>query len=70
MIDLHSHTNASDGEQPPEELIDAALKKGIAVLAITDHDSVSSLSPAAAYAAGKDIEIIPGIEISCDDPLP
>lgn len=43
MIDLHSHTKASDGEKTLEELIDLAISKNISTLAITDHDTVDGL---------------------------
>ncbi|MCK4669946.1 MAG: PHP domain-containing protein [Nanoarchaeota archaeon] len=64
-IDLHSHTNASDGEFSAEELVDIAVRSGLKAIAITDHDSVNSCEKAVEYAKDKDIEIIPGIEISC-----
>ena len=44
IIDLHSHTTASDGEFKPKELIDKAIQKKISVLAITDHDTIDSLA--------------------------
>ncbi|HLC60511.1 MAG TPA: PHP domain-containing protein [Candidatus Nanoarchaeia archaeon] len=69
MIDLQSHTTASDGELSPEELIELAIKKKLSAIAITDHDSVGSLRKAIEYSKGKNIEIIPGVELSCDDPL-
>lgn len=66
MIDLHMHTNASDGKLPPQELIDLALKKGLDAIAVTDHDTISSIVPALEYAKGKSLEVIPGIEINCN----
>ena len=41
MIDLHTHTNFSDGTDTPTELVNKALASGITTLAITDHDSIS-----------------------------
>lgn len=64
MIDLHSHTKASDGERTPEELIDLAISKNISTLAITDHDTVDGLEIAENYAKNKNIQIIPGVELS------
>ncbi|MCK4589167.1 MAG: PHP domain-containing protein [Nanoarchaeota archaeon] len=64
-IDLHTHTNASDGELPPEKLIDLAIQSGLKVIAITDHDTINSCQKAIEYSKNKDIEVIPGIEISC-----
>lgn len=64
MIDLHSHTKASDGEKSPEELIDLAISKNITTLAITDHDTIDSLEAAERYAATKEnFLFIPGIEM-------
>lgn len=63
MIDLHTHTKASDGEKTSEELIDIAISKNIEALAITDHDTVDGLSSAEKYAQNKDILFIPGIEL-------
>lgn len=63
MIDLHAHTTASDGELTPSELIDLAIKTDITTLAITDHDNINGLEEACEYAKGKNINLIPGIEI-------
>lgn len=63
MIDLHTHSTASDGEFSPTELIDLAIKKNIEALAITDHDTIDGLDEAQKYAQGKEILFIPGIEI-------
>ncbi|MFP2913740.1 PHP domain-containing protein, partial [Pyxidicoccus sp. 3LFB2] len=41
MIDLHSHTTASDGQYPPAELLSRAAAAGVTVLAVTDHDTVA-----------------------------
>lgn len=68
-IDLQNHTVSSDGESTPEELVDLAVEKGLSAIAITDHDSVASLKKAIEYSRGRNIEVIPGIELSCDDPL-
>ncbi|MCG9682572.1 PHP domain-containing protein [Vibrio sp. Isolate23] len=65
-IDLHSHTTASDGRLPANELIDRALGFNIDVLAITDHDTVDGLEQAHQYVEANQlpIKIINGIEIS------
>lgn len=62
MIDLHTHTTESDGENSPEELIDLAISKGITALAITDHDTADGLQAASNYAKAKKIIFIPGVE--------
>lgn len=68
-IDLHCHTIASDGELSAEEIVDLAVKKGLKAIAITDHDSLASIKKAIERSKGKSIEVISGIELSCDDPL-
>jgi len=69
-IDLHTHTNFSDGSLSPNELINLAIEKGINVLGITDHDEVGSLMHALEYAVDLPIEIIPGVELSIEYNLP
>ncbi len=69
MIDLQSHTVASDGDLTPEELVKLAIKKKLSAIAITDHDSIASLKRAIEYSKNKGIEVVPGIELSCDDSL-
>lgn len=63
MIDLHSHTDHSDGTSSPAELVEMARAVGLSALAITDHDTVSGYDEAAPSARG--LELIPGIEITC-----
>ncbi len=67
MIDLHMHTNASDGKLSPKQLIDLSLKNGLKAIAITDHDTISGITSGLEYAKGKRLEVIPGIEINCDE---
>jgi len=64
VYDLHSHTTASDGVLTPEELIIRAKHRGINVLAITDHDTISGLEAAQRSALSQDITVINGIEMS------
>ncbi|WP_225413018.1 PHP domain-containing protein [Stigmatella hybrida] len=64
MIDLHSHTTASDGQHSPEELLTMAAAAGVTVLAVTDHDTVAGLAAAKAAAATRGVELVPGIELS------
>ena len=65
-IDLHSHTTASDGRLPPEELIDRALSFNLDVLAITDHDTLDGLGVAHQYIEENKLplKLINGIEFS------
>lgn len=65
FVDLHVHSNASDGTFTPTEVVTIAVEKGLAAIALTDHDTIDGLSEAQAAAAGLPIEIIPGIELSC-----
>ena len=65
-VDLHVHSNRSDGSETPSALVDMALEKGLAAFALTDHDTTDGLADALAYAADKDIEVIPGIEFSTE----
>jgi len=66
-VDLHSHTTASDGTLSPAELVREAARRGVRVLAVTDHDSTEGLAEAFAEAARQPpLQIVPGIEINCD----
>jgi predicted metal-dependent phosphoesterase TrpH len=63
MIDLHTHSTASDGTLTPAALVDLAAEKKLTAIALTDHDTVAGVPEAVAHGAGKGIEIIPGVEI-------
>ena len=64
-IDLHVHTNASDGKLAPAELVALAASRGVSLLAIADHDTVSGITPALAAARQHHgLQIIPAIELS------
>lgn len=63
-VDLHTHSNISDGTYSPELLVQAALEKGIHTLALTDHDSMDGLVLAEKVAKNQPIQIISGVEIS------
>jgi predicted metal-dependent phosphoesterase TrpH len=65
--DLHSHTTASDGQLTPRELVREAARRGVRVLAVTDHDSTDGLAEAMDEAERhRPLAIVPGIEINCD----
>ncbi len=66
LIDLHTHTTASDGIYSPIDLVEHAIEVGCRILAIADHDTVGGLDEALAYASGKNIVLIPAIEFSID----
>jgi predicted metal-dependent phosphoesterase TrpH len=68
-VDLHSHTTASDGTLTPRQLVREAARRGVRVLAVTDHDSTDGLAEATAEAAlHPPLTIVPGLEINCDAP--
>jgi len=64
VIDLHSHTTASDGRCTPAELVALASAAGVTVLAVTDHDTVAGGDAAAEACAASGIEFVSGIEIT------
>lgn len=74
IVDLHVHSNKSDGSFSPRELVDYALLKGLSAFALTDHDTTEGLDEAIGYAKElaessnheKEIEVIPGIEFSTE----
>lgn len=67
-IDLHTHSTYSDGTFSVKELIDRAHEKGLAAIALTDHDTVDGVDEAIEYAASKypDLEVVPGVELSTE----
>ncbi len=69
LADLHLHTTASDGRLAPRQLVDLAARRGLRVIAITDHDNTDGLEEAFQTATSyPDLTIIPGIELSTDIP--
>ncbi|MDR0388884.1 MAG: PHP domain-containing protein [Spirochaetaceae bacterium] len=62
MIDLHTHSSASDGSLSPKDLVEAAKNQGLSALALTDHDTIAGLQAAAERARELDIRFIPGVE--------
>jgi hypothetical protein len=65
-IDLHTHTTASDGSLTPSQLVRYAKKKGLTVIAVTDHDTVDGNAEAVAEGERQAITVVPGVEISVD----
>lgn len=68
-IDLHVHSNVSDGTLTPSELVDEAIKNNLSAFALTDHDTTKGVSEALEAAKkatlkGTPIEVVPGVEIS------
>ena len=71
IVDLHVHSNRSDGSMTPSELVDLAVEKGLSSFALTDNDTVNGIPEAlerAKYWAEKGVhlEVIPGIEFSTE----
>lgn len=66
-FDLHLHSFYSDGQYSPEEIIDLAIKRELAGISITDHDTTLAIDQAIEYrnSIAGDLKIIPGIEFSC-----
>ena len=64
MIDLHSHTNESDGSCSPEQLVAEAHRAGVTILGITDHDTFKGYDQALPAAAEAGLEVVCGIELS------
>jgi predicted metal-dependent phosphoesterase TrpH len=71
LIDLHTHTNASDGTDSPSQLIDKAINKRIDVLALTDHDTIRGWAEASSallnHPSNSSMQLVLGSEISCQD---
>ncbi|WP_160684111.1 PHP domain-containing protein [Clostridium sp. C2-6-12] len=63
-IDLHTHTNISDGASTPKKLIEDAALENIKAIALTDHDNIAGIKEAAKYAKENNIDFLSGIEIS------
>jgi predicted metal-dependent phosphoesterase TrpH len=63
-IDLHTHSTCSDGLLTPAALLALAARRGLAAIALTDHDTVAGLDEAFAHGTANGVEVITGIEIS------
>ena len=64
-IDLHTHSNVSDGTDTPAELVVAAHEAGLDVVALTDHDTFDGLDRAVAAGREHGVEVVRGLELSC-----
>ncbi len=69
-VDLHLHTNHSDGSLSPQELVYLLKSLNVSTFAITDHDTISAIPTAMLHAKKADMILIPGVELSIDYPLP
>lgn len=69
IVDLHTHSTASDGQYTPTELVELAKKRGIEVLALTDHDNIAGVDEAIEAGKQLGVQVIRGVELSADDHL-
>lgn len=67
-FDLHTHSTASDGILPPREVVALAAERGLAGIALTDHDTIDGIAEACGIADALGIRCIPGVELSCHAP--
>lgn len=66
MIDLHTHSNCSDGSLTPAQLLRAAEKAGVTAIALCDHNTVAGLPEFMAAGEESPLEAVPGVEFSVD----
>ncbi|MDX1690662.1 MAG: PHP domain-containing protein [Acidimicrobiia bacterium] len=66
-VDLHLHSDRSDGTDPPAVVVDHAVAAGLGAMALTDHDTLGGVAEARRAAAGR-IRVIPGVELSVEWP--
>lgn len=66
LCDLHTHSTCSDGTLTPTQLVELALEKNLAAVALTDHNTVAGLPEFLEAARGTELEAVPGIEFSVD----
>jgi predicted metal-dependent phosphoesterase TrpH len=66
LIDLHTHTDRSDGTFAPAELVGLAAERGLDIIAVTDHDTTEGLEEALAAGSELGVEVVPGVELSAE----
>lgn len=64
IVDLHTHTTASDGSYTPAELLRYAKEKGLSAIAVTDHDTIGGVAEALREGERLGVRVIPGVELS------
>jgi predicted metal-dependent phosphoesterase TrpH len=64
--DLHLHTTHSDGTYTAQQVVDLARRGGLSAIAVTDHDTLAGVVPARNAALGSGLEVIAGVEITCE----
>jgi 3',5'-nucleoside bisphosphate phosphatase len=65
-VDLHTHSTASDGSDPPGRIVELAEQAGLTAVALTDHDTMEGVEAARAVAKAVSVELVPGVELSLD----
>ena len=66
FADLHLHSIFSDGTYTPQELIDEAQKVNLSCISVVDHDTVSAIAPLLELSATRDVEVLPGLELTAE----
>ena len=66
-LDLHLHSTASDGSDPPEAIASIAARQGVEILAPTDHDALDGIPIVRDLAEAEGIRVIPGVELSVNE---
>ncbi len=64
-IDLHVHSNASDGTLSPSRVVEEAKKAGLSAIALTDHDTTAGIEEALHAGKSLGVRVVPGVELSC-----
>lgn len=64
IIDLHTHSTASDGSDSPSRVVELAAQAGLAAIALTDHDTQEGVDEALTAATSTGLEVVPGVELS------
>lgn len=67
MVDLHTHSSASDGQYPPAQLVEKAKKAGVELLALTDHDTINGLDEAVRAGAALGLPVLRGVELGASE---
>lgn len=65
IADMHCHSYCSDGELAPADVVARAVRRGVTLLALTDHDTVDGVAEAQAAASAAGLDFVAGVEISC-----
>ncbi|MEI6046684.1 MAG: PHP domain-containing protein [Chloroflexota bacterium] len=65
-VDLHIHTQASDGQWTPESLIETAVERGVQIISVTDHDTVKNVKAVESKAKAAGLDFITGVEVTVD----